>query len=271
MSDAEQLARYVDAWWSSVQDFADLLDELGPDDWALPTDLAGWDVQAVAAHTAHLESLLAGGPDEQADIGDAPHVTGPMGQFTEIGVVTRRDREPSSIVEEIRARTGERKAALAADPPTDAGAAAPGIFGMIGWTTRTLLRNRPLDVWMHEQDVRRAVGRPGGMDSLGAQHTTDYLVESFGFVVGKRVAPPAGTTAVLAVDGSAPVAVEIGADGRGRPLVDVPAEATVRLDMDRETFIVLAGGRRPAAAGSVTITGDQELGGRIVEQLATTP
>ena len=25
--------------------------------------------------------------------------------------------------------------------------------------TRLLLRNRPLDVWMHEQDVRRAIGR----------------------------------------------------------------------------------------------------------------
>lgn len=271
MSDAEELARFIDAWWSSVQDFAALLDELSAEDWVRPTDLAGWDVKAVASHTAHLESLLAGGPEEQADVGDASHITGPMGQFTEIGVVTRRDTTPAAIIEEIRTRTSARKAGLDADPPTDAGAPAPGIFGMIGWTTRTLLRNRPLDVWMHEQDIRRAVGRPGGFDSLGAQHTTDYLIESFGFVVGKRVAPPAGTTAVLAVAGSEPVAVEIGDDGRGRPLATVPEDPTVRLDMDRETFIVLAGGRRPAATGAVTVTGDAELGARIVDQLATTP
>ncbi|HWJ68315.1 MAG TPA: maleylpyruvate isomerase family mycothiol-dependent enzyme [Nocardioides sp.] len=271
MSDSELLAGYVDAWWGSVQDLLALLEELEPEDWGKPTDLAGWDVKAVASHTAHLESLLAGGPDEQAEIGEPAHVTGPMGQFTEIGVVTRRDRDPASIVGEIRDRTAERHAALQADPPTDASAPAPGIFGMIGWSTGTLLRNRPLDVWMHEQDIRRAVGRPGGLESAGARHTADYLSEGFGFVVGKRVAPPAGTTAVLAVDGSPTIAVGIGEDGRARPLDAVPDDPTVQLAMDRESFIVLAGGRRAAAPGAVRVAGDTELGQRIVDQLATTP
>ena len=132
VSDGELLGRYVDAWWSSVQDFVALLEELGPDDWARPTDLAGWDVKAVASHTAHLESLLAGGPDEQADIGDAPHATSPMSQFTEIGVVTRRDREPASIVDELRTRTAERYAALQAAPPT--------LLRLICWIVRACLR-----------------------------------------------------------------------------------------------------------------------------------
>jgi uncharacterized protein (TIGR03083 family) len=271
MSDRELLAGYVENWWSAVGDFVALLEELGPDDWSAPTDLAGWDVKAVASHTAHLESLLAGGPDEAADIGEPAHVTGPMGQFTEIGVVTRRDREPASIIEEIRTTTARRRAALDAVPPEDATAPADGIFGLIGWNTRTLLRNRPLDVWMHEQDIRRAVGRPGGLDSPGAQHTADYLVEAFGFVVGKRVAPPAATTALLAVEGSAPIAVQVGEDGRAQRLSDVPAEPTVTVAMDRESFIVLAGGRRTCAPGAVTITGDRALGEQIVANLATTP
>ncbi|MCR1784762.1 maleylpyruvate isomerase family mycothiol-dependent enzyme [Nocardioides carbamazepini] len=271
MSDRDLLAGYVENWWSSVGDLVALLDELGPDDWSAPTDLPGWDVKAVASHTAHLESILAGGPEETADIGAPSHVTGPMGQFTEIGVVTRRDRDPASIVEEIRTSTGARRAALAAAPPEDPAAAADGIFGLIGWNTRTLLRNRPLDLWMHEQDIRRAVGRPGGLDTPGARHTADYLVEAFGFVVGKRAAPPAGTTAVLAVEGSAPTAVRVGDDGRAHRLDGVPDEPTVSLAMDRESFIVLAGGRRAAAPGAVIISGDQELGERIVAGLATTP
>ena len=271
MSDAERLATYVETWWQAIGDLTSLLESLPDEAWALPTDLAGWDVKAVASHTAHLESLLAGGPEETADIGDAPHVTGPMGQFTEIGVVTRRDRSTASIIEEIRTVTAARHASLLADPPTDPAAPAPGIFGLIGWTQNTLLRNRPLDVWMHEQDVRRATGRPGGMDSAAAQHTADYLSEAFGFVVGKKVAPPAGTTAVLAVAGSPVVAVEVDESGRGQRLPDVPAHPTVRLAMDRESFIVLAGGRRAAEPGAVTVEGDADLGASIVAQLGTTP
>ena len=41
--------------------------------------------------------------------------------------------------------------------------------------------------------------------------------------------------------------------------------------MDRETFIVLAGGRRPAEPGVVRLTGDAELGERVVAALGVTP
>ena len=75
-----------------------------------------------------------------------------------------------------------------------------------------LLRNRPLDVWMHEQDVRRAVGRPGGLDTEPARHTAEYLAESLGFVLAKKVGAEPGTTLVLEMEGSEPFAftVEIG-------------------------------------------------------------
>jgi uncharacterized protein (TIGR03083 family) len=271
MSDAERLGTYVETWWQAIGDFTALLESLPEDAWALPTDLPGWDVKAVAAHTAHLESLLAGGPEEQADIGEPPHVTSPMSQFTEIGVVTRRDRSPASIVEEIRQRTTIRHEELLADPPTDPAAPAPGLFGLIGWNTQTLLRNRPLDIWMHEQDVRRAVGLPGGMDTAAAQHSADYLAESFGYVVGKKAKPPVGTTAVLEVEGSPVVAVEIDENGRGQRLPDTPVEPTVRLAMAREPFIVLAGGRRDAGPDAVRIDGDAELGATIVAVMGTTP
>ena len=49
---------------------------------------------------------------------------------------------------------------------------------------------------MHEQDVRRAVGRPGGLDSAPARHTADYLAESLGYVLGKKVGAPVGTSLV---------------------------------------------------------------------------
>ena len=43
------------------------------------------------------------------------------------------------------------------------------------------------------------------------------------------------------------------------------------LAMDRESFIVQAGGRRPAEPGAVTIAGDSALAEKILDALATTP
>jgi len=269
MTDALQAS--IDAWWQAATDFIELAGSLADDDWARPTDLSGWDVKAVASHVAHLEGVLAGAPPEHADVPEAAHIRGPMGQFTEIGVLTRRDTPPAAIVEEIRRHTTARHDALVADPPTDPDAPAPGIFGAIGWSTALLLRNRPLDVWMHEQDVRRAVGRPGGMDSLAAAHTTGYLLESLGFVLSKRAGAGPGTTLVARVEGSPPAAYGIGEDGRGHRLDAVPDEPTVTLAMDREAFVRLAGGRGGVAPTEVAIQGDRALGERVVAGLAVTP
>jgi hypothetical protein len=66
-------------------------------------------------------------------------------------------------------------------------------------------------------------------------------------------------------------AVEIGDDGRGRPCTEVPADPTVRLRMDRETFVVLSGGRRRAEDVDVAVEGDEELAGRVLAGMAVTP
>ena len=268
--DRAELAGYVEIWWQAINDFLGLLEEVPEAEWTTPTDLAGWDVRACASHTAHLESILAGGPEETADVGEPPHVTGLMGLYTEIGVVNRRDASPDAIINEIREVTTRRHTALLADPPTDGNAKPEHIFGGVPWSVRTLLRNRPLDVWMHEQDVRRAVGRPGNLDSEPARHTAEYLAESLGFVLGKKVGAPTGTSLLLEMQGSAPMAFEIDGNGRGQR-VDPPPAPSVTLAMDRESFIRLAGGRCAAEPGRVSVTGDLQLGQRVLDALATTP
>ena len=268
--DREELAGYVEVWWQAVNDFLALLEELPEEEWSTPTDLAGWDVKACAAHTAHLEGILAGNPEETAEVGEPPHVSGLMGLYTEIGVVNRRDASADAIINELRESVTKRHTALLADPPTDGDGAPPVVFGGVPWSWRTLLRNRPLDVWMHEQDVRRAVGRPGNMDTAAAQHTADYLAESLGFVLGKKVGAPTGTSLLLDLAGSAPCAFEVDENGRGRR-TEPPADPTVTLHLDRESFIRLAGGRCAPEPGGVRVEGDQELGQRVLDHLATTP
>ena len=271
MTDQERLSGYIDVWWEAINDFTALLEKVPAEQWSTPTDLEGWDVQAVAAHIAHLEGILAGAPEETVEVGEPDHVTGLMGLYTEQGVVSRRDRTPDEIINEIREAATARHTALVADPPTDGSARPDRIFGGIGWDWERLLRNRPLDVWMHEQDIRRAVDQPGGMDSPAAKHVADYLAESLGIVLAKRVGAPAGTTAVLEVPGGEPVAYVVTDNGRGERLPEPPTDPTVRLAMDRETFVVLAGGRRDPEPGSVRIEGDQALGQRILDMLAVTP
>jgi len=271
MSDQERLAGYIEVWWEAINDFTRLLERLTPEQWAAPTDLPGWDVRAVASHVAHLEGILAGGPEEAAEVGEPPHVTGFMGLYTEIGVVNRRETGPDAIINEIRESATSRHTALLADPPTDGSAKPEVIFGGVPWDWETLLRNRPLDVWMHEQDVRRAVDRPGGLDTAPAKHTADYLAEALGFVLAKKVGAEPGTTLVLEMAGSDPFGFIVNDARRGERLAEPPADPTVRLRMDRETFVVLAGGRRPARPDAVTVEGDLALGQRVVDAMATTP
>lgn len=270
MTDVDRLSALVAVWWEAVDSFTHLLEHVADDQWATPTDLPGWDVHAVAAHTAHLEALLAGRAHEDIEVGDAPHVRGALGQFTEQGVVARRAASPDALITEIRESATARHTQLLADPPSDPEAPAPGPFGLIGWTTGRLLRNRPLDVWMHEQDVRRALDVPGNLDSAPAVHAADYLMESLPFIVGKRAQAPVGSVVRLEVAGHRPVTAVVGDDGRGRTGT-ADDEPTVTLAMDREAFIVLAGGRRPAQPGAAHVSGDVELGERVLASMAVTP
>jgi uncharacterized protein (TIGR03083 family) len=215
--------------------------------------------------------VLAGTPEETIEVEPAPHLTGPMSHYTEQGVLARRDRDMDSLVGEIEQAVAARYAALRADPPTDPSAAPPKTPGDAPWDYRTLLSNRPLDVWMHEQDVRRAIDRPGGFDSPVVEHVLGVFGRALPMVVGKRVAPPSGTTVRLAVPDAAMCwTVTVGADGRAA-VADNQMPATTTVSVSPEDFVVLAGGRRAPGATQPVIDGDEQLGRRLVATLAITP
>lgn len=264
-------------WWSAVSDAVDLLRQLDDSEWALPTDLPGWDVRAVAAHLAHLESELAGNPQPEVEVPEASHVKGFMGQFTERGPVARAEWPTSRIIDELEQSATARRDALDADPPGDLSGPASGFAGAIGWSWETLLSNRPLDLWMHEQDIRRATGRPGNLDTPGARHTGAVFSASLPFVLGKKVGAAPGTTAVLTVTGGPyadrplTMAAAVGEDGRGAPLAEPPGSPDVRIELGFEDWIVLAGGRRGRAAVTARLEGDTALGEQLLDALAVTP
>jgi uncharacterized protein (TIGR03083 family) len=272
-SDQERLAQYIAAWRITVDDTVALLRDLDVADWSKPTDLPGWDVRAVAAHLAHLESELAGNKQAEVQVPELPHIKSLMSVYTEMGPIARSAWPVERIVDELEESVAKRAAELEADPPTDGAGTPPATPGGTSWTWETLLSNRALDTWMHEQDIRRAVRRPGAVDGPGAAHTVAVLARGFGYTVGKRVAPPTGTTVVLDVRGLHPVhvAVEVNDAGRAVPTLADPDDPTVTLRMDLECFVRLAGGRCDPSDVGVEILGDVDLGERIVAAMAVTP
>ncbi len=273
MTDEQRLRGYIDAWWIGVGDFLALAESLPDDAWATPTDLDGWDVHAVVAHVAHLEAVLAGAPEQFVDIGSPAHVKNPVGFYTEQGVVARRDRTPAELIGEIRWAASTRHTELLADPPTDGTGKPTRIFAGLPWDWNQFLRNRTVDIWMHDQDVRRAVGMPGGLDTDCAAVAVDHLAGGLGMVIAKRATAPAGSVVAVEITPGEPRIFRVDDEGRAVRVDAVPAgvEPTVSIVMDRAAFAVLAGGRGRVRDDAVTLTGDAELGRRIVEHLAVTP
>ncbi|MET0999670.1 MAG: maleylpyruvate isomerase N-terminal domain-containing protein, partial [Marmoricola sp.] len=110
MTDAPdpKLVELVEIWHRACTDFVALAREIPREQWDLPTDLAGWTVKDNVAHTAHLEAVLAGTPEETIEVTPAPHLVGLMNYYTEQGVLARRDRDMKALADEIEQAVATR-------------------------------------------------------------------------------------------------------------------------------------------------------------------
>src|SRR6186997_409051 len=98
---AARLAHLVELWYAACTDFVALAREIPREQWDLPTDLEGWTVKDNVAHTAHLEAVLAGAPEETVKVAGAPHLKNLQSYYTEQGVLARRDRDMGVLADEI--------------------------------------------------------------------------------------------------------------------------------------------------------------------------
>lgn len=251
--------------WSSLSELGAGLTDA---EWHTATDCPGWDVQDNLAHLVGIERMLQSLPPTDHRAAPADHVKNPLGAANENEIDARRSRSGADVLAEwnelvaLRLRTLREgdDAYFAKEMQTPTG---PG-------TLADFLHIRVLDCWAHEQDIRRALGRPGNNDTPAAEHTIDRLLRTIPIVVGKRAGAPDGATVVLEITGPVRRTVPVTVDGgRAKVVHEVPADvlATVRLGSD--TFATLALGRRTAAelADHWSVTGDEALGRAIVEQL----
>jgi uncharacterized protein (TIGR03083 family) len=263
--DDQDLVDALDDVWRSIDELGAGLTE---EEWKRETELPGWSVQDNLVHISAIESMSLGRP--WVDLPPAPeadHVKNDFGRHNEAQVHSRRAWTGAEALDEFRALTRERIDGLRS--LDTAGFDAESWTPQGPGTVRTLLPFRIFDSFAHEQDMRRAVGRPGGTTSPAAELTLDTMATAMPFVVGKKVGAPEGSTVVFSL--SEPLAREVAiqvVDGRAKLLDAPPAEATTRLTMSTITFERLGCGRvdpdAVVAAGDVSITGDEALGRRVV-------
>lgn len=271
--DVNELALYVDAWSAAADDLLAAAAEITPQQWEAPSDCPGWSARDVLAHVAAIECELATGatPSPLIPIPGRP----PAAWWIASGVAQRRGMDPAAIADELREAVQTRREQYAADPPTDPDARPPRTIGNLTWDTRTLLRNRVVDMWVHDQDIRRAVGLPPTLDTPGADVVALTFAAGMPYVIGRKVAPPTGTCVRVVIDDTSSAYV-IDADGRCvRAESDEARHPVVTLTMNRAALTLLGAGRRTYATlppdAVATIEGERELGIRILDSMSLTP
>ncbi|HMM95254.1 maleylpyruvate isomerase family mycothiol-dependent enzyme [Phycicoccus sp.] len=273
-----EFAEVVEAWAQTVRSVADLGRTLRPGDAERPTDCPGWTVLDQLAHVAGAEAMLAGDPEPDVDVSGYDHVYHAFAERHERFVEARRGRTPEDLVDEIDWRLEERLAAYRAEGVTG----EEPVTGPFGPTTLAdLVALRTFDVWMHEQDLREALERPGGLDTPAAALSVARLFAALPRLVARDAAVPPGNAVVLDLTG--PTVGRAGArveehDGRavGVPLFTGDAEehpdvVTTTLSVSTRVAMRLAGGRRDPADLPVTVHGDDDVAARVLPALAVTP
>ena len=144
-------------------------------------------------------------------------------------------------------------------------------------TLEFVLQQRAFDVWVHEQDLRRALGKPGNLDSPGAHVDARPAAEG----AARRSSPrtrrrPPNSAVVFDVHGPLEFLRTVRVDAEGRGTIDGSASLgpTVTLSLDWETY--RPAGLRPGAARRRSPTRSRSRATRswpqaILDNFAVTP
>jgi len=252
--------------WSSI---IDLLAGLDDEAWATPV-LPGWDVHDTLAHMIGTELALSGAalPDVTAEPG--PHVHNDIGKLNELWVTALRSRSNAELLASFREVTAKRLAALAEMSVADFNAASWTPAGPS--TYRRFMEIRIFDCWMHEQDIRAALGLPGNESGPAAERSVDEVVGALGYIIGKRGRAPDGSSVLIRLTGPVSRELRVVTDGRAKVVESFTGEPTAAFALSSSLFLRLAGGREnpQAALERVELSGDVSLARQLATNLAFT-
>lgn len=221
-----------------------------------PTECPGWTVRDQLAHMVGLEQVLSGAPQPSIDLPPLDHVASEFDEYMERQIHIRRNLPLSAIADELdglrpRRIAQLRVAAAKGDPDV------PAPFG-----ARPMSRSLPIrvfDLWVHEQDIRRAMDLPVRQQGDAAAVALDRALQGWtGGLPGKLD----GVSGEVVIEVTGPAAsrtsIRLGTEG---------ARATITGDLGELTR--LFSGRSGPSANQ--LHGDTELVDALRDQLAMTP
>ncbi|WP_405554141.1 maleylpyruvate isomerase family mycothiol-dependent enzyme [Streptomyces sp. NBC_01171] len=268
------LQPYADAWNHSIDAISELVNPLAETEWNRRTPCPGWSVRDVVSHVIGLDCEMLGDPRPIHTLPrDLFHVTNESQRYMEMQVDVRRHHTAPEMTSELEYTVIRRNRQIrneSRQPDTV-------VRGPMGKeiTLELAMRMRAFDVWVHEQDLRTALGRPGNLDSPGALVARDLLLAGLPKVVAKQAQAPRSSAIVFDVHGPVEFLRTIRVDIQGRGTLETaPALGpAASFSLDWETYFRLACGRisAEAAGDRIKAEGDPELTAAILRNFAVTP
>ena len=240
-----------DVFARAADAFYGLLGALSGDGWKTEA-LRGLDVQGLVGHLIGVEHdthrALAGDPA----VAGAEHVAS-----TQDWAVRQEGRSPALTRDEWR-RAADRTLELARRADDDPAAGGSARLAMHGITLPLddLLVVRAFELWVHDNDIRRAVGLPPSVPDPPVLHLmSDLAARMLPYVAARLGLRPVDVHLVLTGPGGGTWDVAIGREAGGRAAE--PGQEGVAIVADAVGFCLLAGNRVTPAELGPHITGDQ--------------
>ncbi len=251
---------------------AEVCADLTPEQWDTPTCLPGWSVRDALSHVIGAESGLLGEPTPAVDVSHLTHMRNPIAEMNEVWVEALRGATGPEMLARLSEVTSRRLALLDAmtqeefDAPSWTPAGKDETYGRF-------MRIRHYDCYLHEQDIRLALGLPARVTPADLASALDEVATGLGYIVGRRAALPEGSRVRIDLTGPSPRTYLVQVDARAAVVDALDGEPTVGIELPAMRFLRLTGGRHDPGVDpedGVRFTGDRELGGRLVANLSFT-
>lgn len=254
-----------------------LLAELTPEEWARPTICAGWGVQDIAAHLlADDAGRLSRGRDDHdnpdfatgLDLATLPGLIAAIDRQNALWVEAMRRVSPPLLIDLLRL-TGEQTASYFATLDLDAMGGPVDWVGPAPAPVWLDLAREYTERWVHQQQIRDAVGRPGLQEPEWFAPVLAAFVLGLPRALGAAGKP--GETVLLTITGEAGGQWLARRGEHGWTVHadrdDAPA-ATVTLDQDSAWRLFTRGITLQQARQVARLTGNPELTARTLETVS---